>query len=228
MQLTEHIVQLIEQLPKEQQAELFQYILVLEKENRNQAIESLLKYLPQIVGVIAFGFGVFQYTAAQKWKRLEYVASVLSKINIDEDLMLAVTFLDWRKRDIFIPQRFLANHDEEKWFQHTHLRMAEAFDLNNREPIIEHGNVDLKIDHLNIVNIVYVETFDKFFLYLGQINDFIKMGLIKFDDVTDLNYLLNRINSLKVNGKYVFRDYLRHYEFNGVLDLIEKSIPLGV
>jgi hypothetical protein len=143
---------------------------------------------------------------------------------------LAVNFLDWRQRDVRIPERFLANpREEEKYFQHTHSRMAEAFDLNNREQLTEHGDIDLKIEHLNIQNIVYVEVFDKFFSYLEQTNAFINMGLIKIQDVTLLNYLANRVYSLKVNGKPVFRGYIEHYKYSGVLDLINHHVlPSGV
>lgn len=229
MQLTEYIVQFVEQLPSDQQAEALNYILELGKKHNNQVLETILKYLPQIVSAIALVFAVIQYKAAQKWKRLEYAATVLSKINTDEDLILAVTFLDWRQRDICIPKRFLGNPEEDTFFKHTHLRMAEAFDLQNREKLNEHGDIDLKNDYSNTINFVYVETFDKFFSYLEQINSFINMGLIKIEDVSVLNYLANRIYSIKANGKPVFRDYLEHYRYDGVLNLINNHvIPSGV
>jgi uncharacterized protein YbaP (TraB family) len=58
MQLSEHIVQFIQQLPSDQQAEALNYILELGKKHNDQIIETIFKYLPQIVGAIALVYPV--------------------------------------------------------------------------------------------------------------------------------------------------------------------------
>lgn len=153
---------------------------------------------------------------------MEYAASIIDKINTDEDLRLALTFLDWREREILIPPRFVPTK-ECLSFRHTHALMAEAFKLENREVLEETGMLDLKIQYLKTEYFVYVDVFDRFFDYLEQINQCMNMGIIKRQDVERLNYWADRIYKMKFDSKPIFKDYLHYFGYDGVLSFVTSE-----
>lgn len=184
-------------------------------------IETAFRGISIILGLGALWFGLFQYRAANTWKRIEYTASVLDKINSDPDLRLAITFLDWREREISIPSRFTPT-DPQKSFTHTHAKLAQAFDLDSREKLEETGQLDLKKEFLTPEFIMYVEIFDRFFDYMVQLDQFIKNGLVAREDVQIINYWAKRVNDLKFNGKPIFENYLEYYNYKSVIDLASE------
>lgn len=188
-------------------------------------ITTILTSTSVFIALAGLWFGLWQYRAAQGWKRMEYVASVLDKINTDEDLRLALTFLDWREREILIPSRF-APTKERFSFRHTHALMSEAFKLKNREISKETGMIDLNSEYLKTEYIIYVEIFDRFFDYLEQVNQCVNMGLIKRDDVERLNYWADRIYRMKYRSEPVFRDYLEYFGYHGVLSFVTQHAQL--
>lgn len=186
--------------------------------------EETLKIVTAMVGVAGLWFGLLQYRSAQTWKRLEFAASVLNKINSDPDLRLAITFLDWRQRDFVLPERYLSLASKMRTFRHDHKQMAEAFDLRNREFLTETGDLDLKLSELTLERILYVDVFDRLFEYLEQVHAFINMGLIKLEDVVLVNYWANRVYEIQVSDRYIFREYLAHYKYKGVLALVNQHV----
>lgn len=174
------------------------------------------------VALAGLWFGLMQYRLAQRWKRMEYAASIIDQINTDEDLKLALTFLDWRERDIVIPGRF-GPTEEFFSFRHSHARMAEAFKLENREISADTGMVDLKAEYLKTEYIIYVEIFDRFFDYLEQVNQCMNMGLIKRDDLERLNYWADRIFRMRYDSKPIFKDYLQYFGYDGVLSFVTSE-----
>jgi hypothetical protein len=173
--------------------------------------ELILKLVGGSITLCGLGCGLFQYWRAQRWKRMEFAASLLNKIDTDPDLRLAIIFLDWRERDVVIPEKFLYLTSEKRIFHHTFKSMAEAFDLANREINPETEALELRSDKMCFEYSVYVETMDRFFEYLAHINAFIEQGLIEASDVSLLHYWLVRIKDLKVNGQPVFAGYLDYY-----------------
>jgi hypothetical protein len=136
--------------------------------------KDLIEILVLLVGVIGFIFGVYQYQQAQRWKRLEYAANQLQRLQIDPDLELATTFLDYSERAVSLPEKYweytgahVFNHNCQsmyhimaKWYENT----PEFF--------------------------IYADAFESLFEYLVQIYVFIDMKLIKADDVKSLKWVL--------------------------------------
>lgn len=187
--------------------------------------------LKEIVESVASGialcgliFGLWQYRNAQNWKRMEYAAGLVSKLNSDPDLRLAITLLDWRYGDFGVPERFLplAVDHERKSFHHTHQALAQAFDLRRRERLSETGDLDLKAENINLENIIYVDVFDRLFEYLSMINSFVQLGLINIEDIELLDYWVRRVSEFTVDGRKIFLEYLKHYEYDGVYDLMRR------
>lgn len=105
--------------------------------------------------------------------------------------------------------------------------MADAFDLRNREPLSETGDIDLKLDKLTPERILYVDVFDRFFEYLEQLYALVRNHLVEFKDMVPVNYWANRVYQIQVDGHYVFQEYLKHYEYKGVLALVEQWVLLS-
>jgi len=184
--------------------------------------ELLMKVIPLVLGLAGLWFGLWQYRAAQTWKRLEFAAGIIEKTNSDPDLRLAITFLDWRQRDAPIPDRFVGVEGKREILRHTHAAMASAFDLQNRERVPETDDLDLKVSELTLDRIVYVDVFDRLFQYLEQVDSFVDIGLVRSKDVLPLSYWADRVCRMSIGGRKVFQDYLAHYQYSGVLCLADR------
>lgn len=213
----------------------FQKIIQIINEHPVNPVE-IIRILPALVTAIGLIIGLYQYGKAQKWKRMEYAASLLNELNTNGEFKLAIKFLDWRIRDFSIPELYqeVANNQkffgstykvidkDQKFFNHSHEAMARVFDLNNREILEETGDLDLKLSEITLESMIYIDVFDRFFEYFQRINSLINMGLIKRRDIILLNYWADRIWKLKVNQKYVFRKYLEYYKLDGVFKMTTK------
>lgn len=178
-----------------------------------------LEFFTAFAALAGLWFGLWQYREAQRWKKLEFAASVLDRLHADPGLRLAITLLDWRLRDIPIPDRYIDAGGAKKYFCHSHQLMSSAFDLNNRERLAETDDLDLKLSELTLERMVYVDTFDHFFQYLEQVNVFVDMGLVRSKDVFALSYWANRVCQMRIGDRLAFCDYLTHYEYDGVYRL---------
>jgi hypothetical protein len=52
------------------------------------------------VALGGFGFGLYQYQVAQKWKRSELAARQLEMLSTDPKLAMCCQFLDWKSRRV--------------------------------------------------------------------------------------------------------------------------------
>ena len=70
--------------------------------------------IAKIVGAgIAFLIGVSQYSKAQVWKRVEFVASEMKTFFDDEAAKAAMTMLDWRRKEMTL-YKFRNENDFER------------------------------------------------------------------------------------------------------------------
>lgn len=181
------------------------------------SMEQYISAITALVGLGGLWFGLTQYRASVIWKRLEFAANLIDKVRTDPDFQLVISFLDWHKRDFIIPAGYLNLSKNDEFFQHSYQEMFVAFDLNNREQIDADDNLDLKPEFLKFQYILYVSLFDKFFEYIEQVSTFVDFKLVDMQDVKPLAYLANRVYSMKYNNVPIFKAYLEHNKYNGVL-----------
>jgi len=137
-------------------------------------IKELLQILASFMAVGGFLFGVFQYRQAQRWKRLEYAANQLQRLQSDPELALAATFLDFSKRGVPLPEKYW-EYVGQHVFQHDCQIMYKAM-ATRYENTPEY--------------FIYGEVFERLFGYLAQMYEFIDMRLLKASDVKALVWIL--------------------------------------
>ena len=189
-----------------------------------------LLVLAQALAFLGFGFGLWQYSKAQAWKRLEFAASVLDRLRTDPTLRLALFFLDWKARMLFLPKELADyGHDGAK-FEHSIERMATAYAMESRSRIAETDDYELKPEFTTPQYLLYIDVLDRFFEYLGQVQAFLELGVLETKDIRALGYWVNRLGTLKHNGQSVFMPYLQHHEQNvlrlmAAIDLCFEAHP---
>lgn len=181
--------------------------------------EELIKIIPSSVTAIGLIVGLIQYRRAQVWKRMEFAASLVRRVASDNELTLAITFLDWRHRHFSTPEKYKVVSGGRLQFCHSHATMARVFSMSSREILPETGMLDLKQEEITLESMIYIDIFDRFFEYLEEVHSFIEMGLVKKADVKILSYWANRIVNIKYMESLIFVDYLEYYKLNGILAL---------
>lgn len=181
--------------------------------------EELIKIIPSTATAIGLIVGLIQYRRAQVWKRMEFAASLVRRVASDNELTLAITFLDWRHRHFAVPDKYKPVAGGHLQFCHSHEAMARVFSMSSREILPETGMLDLKQEEITLESMIYIDIFDRFFEYLEEVYSFIEMGLVNNTDVKILSYWANRIVNLKYMQTHIFVEYLIYYKLNGVLAL---------
>ena len=136
--------------------------------------KELIQILVSLVAIGSFLFGVIQYRQAQRWKRLEYAANQLRRIQLEPELALATTLLDSSKRDVALPEKY-RDYTGKPIFNHNCQVLYNTM-------ATQYGNTP---EYL-----IYNEVFEHLFEYLVQIYAFIEMKLIKPSDVKSLRWIL--------------------------------------
>jgi hypothetical protein len=151
--------------------------------------KELIQILVSFVAIGSFIFGVLQYRQAQRWKRLEYAANQLQRIQLDPDLALATMFLDSSKRSVSLPQKY-RDYTGTPTFSHDCQALYKTM-------ATQYGNTP---EYL-----IYNEVFEYLFSYLVQIYAFIEMKLINASDVKSLGWILEDLaNPQWTNDERVF------------------------
>jgi hypothetical protein len=173
--------------------------------NTREAIE-LFVALGAIAG---FFVGLYQYRQAQRWKRLEFAAGQLQRLTSDPDLVLAITFLEYSKMTIPLPEKYreLAKTD---LFHHDSAKLSENMGLTFFESTAEY--------------FIYREAFMRLFEYLEQLYQFIDMGLIKADDVKGVIWVLEGT----ARPKWIDRSVLVGHLRENFPDVIKLMTMMGV
>lgn len=128
-------------------------------------MEKFLPFIASILGLLTFLKAIWEYTKAQKWKKLEFVANQMKEFNNDSDVKKAMQMLDYTNRNIVLDGENIVITDEL-------LESALFPDLAGKN-----GN-GFTLQEAQIRDI-----FDHFFDKLSTINQYISSGLITVEDV---------------------------------------------
>jgi hypothetical protein len=169
-----------------------------------------------IFAAVTFTRNQWWQLRTQQWQQSRYAADVIDKLYTVETLRLAIRFVDWHDREMHLPDEY-AHYGKEGLFNHSIAAMTAAMSTENRELDKSTGVYDLKKEFRTSQYMIYVEVFDQLFDYLSQLEKFIETGLVKNELLTPVQYLLARMNKLKL-----FRGYLEEYEVYDVIKLLEK------
>lgn len=173
----------------------------------------LISAVSAIAAALGLMLNAFAARRTEHWVRLRYASDVVDKLFDDKILRLAVLFIDWRKREIQLPEG-LEKYGNNGLFSHDWDLMAEAMRPANREKG-KWGIDDLKAEYLKPEYTLYVEVFDEFWGYLDQVSLFVRDGLIKPQHLVPLVYLLERLKASKI-----FNSYLSDYEVDSVDNIL--------
>jgi hypothetical protein len=154
--------------------------------------KELVDFLVSVIGIGGVLFGVYQYTQAQKWKRLEFAAGQLQRLYSEPELALAGMFLDYSKRGVPLPESYW-DFVGAKVFEHDCKLMYQLMSSKYEE---------------QMEYFLYGDTIDRLFAYLDQIYAFIEMRLIKAKDVESLRWILNDIEKPLWAEKHGFESCL--------------------
>jgi hypothetical protein len=167
----------------------------------------------EIIGVTlalgGFFFGLYQFYDAQKWKRAEFAASQLQKLDADPVLSAACKILDWKSRTIAVPAPLKVS-DDESTFQHEWETLAEGV-----KPESERKSFDRPME-------LYRDIFDTFFTYLERVNHSIDIDLISKEQVSSLEYWVKQVASPRFGPPVEFGPFIDFYGYTGVRALMRK------
>jgi hypothetical protein len=177
-------------------------------------LEPTLKILGSVTALGGFIFGLCQYVKAQHWKRAEFAAKELDKLNSDHLLSMACTLLDWTERKFAIPDAYKYKA-EEPTFIHNWAVLEKAM-VPGLVPTDGRPGFSWQ-------EVLYRDVFDHLFTYLDLVNHYIEIKLIKVDDVKILRYWLEQISHSELaGGRPIFRSYLKKFGYDGVNRLSQK------
>lgn len=141
-------------------------------------IRDILELVVALAAIAGFFFGLYQYRQAQTWKRLEFAAGQVQRLTSDPDLVLAITFLEYSKMEIPLPEKY-AKITKTDTFEHDSSQLSRIMEPDHFERTTEY--------------FVYREAFMRLFEYLEQIYQFIEMRLVKASDVKGITWILRQI-----------------------------------
>ena len=184
-------------------------------------LQDVVAVVGAIIGVGGLLFGLRQYSAGEKWKRSEFAAKQLEELSSDPRLQLCCKLLDWSVRLAPVPDEYRALTSETT-FMHDWNVVAEAM-------VKESPQSRFDWQHM-----MYRDLFDHFFGYLERIEHFLSIGLFSVSDVASLKYWLDALADprfLDGADRLVFFDFLRRYEYDGVVALMRRfgiAVPVEV
>lgn len=165
----------------------------------------ILAVIGTIIALSGFLFGLYQYTKAQRWKKLEYAAKLLQEMTIDEDIALALIFLEYSKRQVPLPDKYhkLAG---DSLFQHDSEKLSQMLEVGYWENTPEY--------------FIYRDTLNRLFRYLQQFQQFIEMKLIEPEEAYLVGWVLRRITNPDYIDKKTLHAYVQY--FPGVISLLQS------
>lgn len=169
----------------------------------------IIAILGIVGGVGGFTVGLYQYHVAQKWKKSEFAANLLERLANDERLATCCKLLDWSTRKLPVPDQYILLTDETT-FMHDWEKLTLGM-----APETKKGSFDWQ-------EMLYRDLFDYFFDYLERVNHYISIRLITCKEVQSLAYWLEQLASPRFVENSVFMDFIREYEYSGVLELMDK------
>jgi hypothetical protein len=168
-----------------------------------------------VLAVVGGLIAAREYRSGQEWKRLEFAASLLGRLTTDPKLETCCILLDWAPRRIAVPEAYRCflppNHPG--YFVHTMDALREA--LNKRPADCEAASEEAKGNpaegplRFSWQEVFYRDYFDRFFDFLNEAYDCVRMKLLKAGDLKRLTYWLNKISKEKSTFDAFILDY--HY-----------------
>jgi hypothetical protein len=171
-----------------------------------------LQAVTTTLALLGFGFGLYQFRNAQKWKRAEFAARQLERLSTDPVLTIATRVLDWRQRDLPLPASLRLTKDEES-FEHTWGALAEGIKSEKDRVIFRREMV------------IYRDLFDALFTYFDEVNHYVEIELVTIEQIGSLEYWLLQVASPRFGPEVNFAPFLRDYGYPGTIALMKK---LGV
>lgn len=131
-------------------------------------VQSHIELVKLCAAAIAFVVGLLQYRRTQKWKRLEFVAAEMKVFFDDPAVRLAMTMLDWRKKQIALYKHRDANNTLQETVDYEIVASALGVD-----PETKYDKVESAIR----------EIFERFLEFLARFEGFVATKLVKPKDL---------------------------------------------
>ena len=171
-----------------------------------------LQIVGSVLALLGFAFGLVQFYNGQKWKRSEFAAQQLERIQNDPVLSIATRTLDWSGRRLPLPPSLRLAADETS-FEHKWSVLAEGI-----KPEGTRGSFTREME-------IYRDLFDGLFSYFDEINHYVDIKLVTSTQVASLRYWLEQIAAPRFGQGVNFGPYLSRYGYAGTVELMKK---LGV
>jgi hypothetical protein len=162
-----------------------------------------------LIGGGGLAFGLYEYHVGQKWKRAEFAGRQLERLSDDPILARCCLFLDYSTRKMSVPAEYLVFTKEES-FIHNWDTLEKGL-----LPEEDKGRFDWQ-------EVMYRDSFDRFFAYLERIDHFISIRLIDQEHVSSLEYWLEEVAKSRFSKSPVFVNFLERYGYDGVLKLMDR------
>lgn len=166
-----------------------------------------------VLGLVGLGFGLYQYYVAQKWKRSEFAAKHLEQLMTDPDLSLLCKLLDWKRRNLPVPEKYLPLTDPITVFEHNWTEFATALIGGRRQ-----GNYTWQ-------QAMYRDLLERFCEYFQALNHFVTIGLIDLRDIVTVKYWLEQLARPRYANKgdeEMFIGFIKFFVYPGVLELMDR------
>ncbi|PXV59461.1 hypothetical protein CLV62_13533 [Dysgonomonas alginatilytica] len=176
---------------------------------------SLFQILTLVIASITAIVGLFTYRKNTKWKKAEYVASLVNKMKDNRNFVRATLMLDWSKTTIPVyPNEF--EDTNIKSFDFESYMLINA--LN--KPILEFDEKEA------LIRLIFDELFECF----ETINTHIDKKLYTTKDIdTYIIYWINKLANKKEwehnpEVKIAIDTFLNQYNYKGVIKLCNKLL----
>ena len=151
--------------------------------------------------------GLFQYRKAQKWKVLEFVANEMKEFENEPEVQNAMYMLDWDEKEILL---YPDEEGDEKWELVDSEMVYKSLEPNGRR--FDEAEVAIR------------DSFDLFFSYLEGFEHYILTGLVKYENLYPyITYWLDKISAGDKDLTKRIRQFLKTYEYTGVINLIKRN-----
>lgn len=174
--------------------------------------EHYLTLVGLVGGFGAFGVGLYQYSVAQRWKRMEWIASAMKAFYEHPDVERALQMVDWNERRIML---FADQPDAAR----RYVRVNDDVVARALMAHSTHGP-------FTAVEAAIRDCFDGFLDQLAMVHQYVSAGLVSIEDVRPyLDYWVRNIArpsaGLPSARLRQLHFYIQHYQFTDVRQLIE-------
>jgi hypothetical protein len=151
------------------------------------AVENWLTLAGATGGLIAFCVGLWQYSQAQRWKRLEFVAAEIKEFERTPSIQNTFLMLDWDERAIeFYPEG-------------NNRRESERVIVVDAELIQKSLSIQQEV--FSDREVAVRDTFDEFFNHLERFDHYLVSGLVKYSEFHPYLAYWLRILTDRTGGK---------------------------